>query len=448
MEGTVTIVSTTSTARQEGSLPRQIIRSRLTFFVLGVVVLATVLNVGRIFHSDALEPGDLYILSGADDSVGHQREQLLRAWNDLHPTSKAYFKLASAKADDQHSAMVADAQIAESTVDIYNLDVTWVPEFAGAGYIRKLGSVETSGFLEKPLSTGYYGGGLYALPFNTDAGLLYYRTDLLQPEDVPTQLPPSSAQVKAMMGRDPSLKAGYATQLATYEGLTVNALESIWAVNGDVVGADGRLVSDLTSAQAGLKRLADGVKGARQSEPGLLFDSRSATEKQTTAAFAAGQVALMRNWPVAFGQLSDLAQQKPGGFDITGKFAVRKLAASVLGGQDLAISQHTSKPKAAAALIQFLTSAESEIKLYRDGGLAPTKGAAYDDPGARLARTGAFTDTLRAAVQDARSRPSTTHYQLFSSVFQDEVNYAIDHDGALPPRAKRDLADALDGKLE
>jgi multiple sugar transport system substrate-binding protein len=156
----------------------------------------------------------------------------------------------------------------------------------------------------------------------------------------------------------------------------------------------------------------------------------------------------MRNWPVANDQLKQLAKQKPGGFDISGKFAVRALPASVLGGQDLAVSRHTKKPKAAEALIQFLTSAASEIRLYRDGGLAPTRSAAYDDAGARAAHSGTFTDTLRAAVEGARLRPVTTHYQLFSSVFQNIVNKAIDNGGPLPPRANRDLANALDGKLE
>jgi multiple sugar transport system substrate-binding protein len=424
-------------------------RSRSTFFVLGVLAFLAALNVNRILPSDDLEPGELVILSGVDESLGQQRQQLLLAWNAQHPGSPARFQPASDKADDQHSAMVADAQTQESTVDIYNLDVTWVAEFASAGYIRKLVSVDTNGFLDKPLSTGYHGKDLYALPFNTDAGLLYYRTDILsQPKDVPSPLPPSPSQVKEMMARYPSLKAGYATQLATYEGLTVNALEAIWAGGGDLVGQDGRLVPDLTPTFTGLQRLADGVKGSNQPDPGLLPSSRDAQEKQTTAAFAAGQVALMRNWPVAYDQLKQLAQQKPGGFDISGKFAVRALPASALGGQDLAVSRHTKKPKAAKALIQFLTSATSEIQLYRDGGLAPTRSAAYDDDGARATHSAKFTDTLRAAVEGARLRPVTTHYQLFSSVFQDLVNKAIDNGGTLPPRAYRDLANALDGKLE
>jgi multiple sugar transport system substrate-binding protein len=180
-------------------------RSRSTFFVLGILALLAALNVNRVLFPDDLERGELVILSGVDDSVGQQRHQLLRVWNAQHPANRARFQLASDRADDQHSAMVADAQTKSSTVDIYNLDVTWVAEFAAAGYIRELGSVDTSGFLDKPLRTGYYNQDLYALPFNTDAGLLYYRTDILpNPEQVPTQLPPNPSQVKQMRAQSPS----------------------------------------------------------------------------------------------------------------------------------------------------------------------------------------------------------------------------------------------------
>ncbi|HZM81514.1 MAG TPA: extracellular solute-binding protein [Candidatus Limnocylindrales bacterium] len=427
------------------SVWRRIVRSRSTFFILGILTLLAVLNVNRVLGSTDLEPGELVILSGVDASVGGQRQKLLDAWNAEHPANPARFQLASSKADDQHSAMVADAQTEVSTVDIYNLDVTWVAEFASAGFIRELGSVDTDGFLEQPLKAGYYGGDLYALPFNTDAGLLYYRTDILPPEKLPSRLPPTESQVQEMLARDPSLKAGYATQLASYEGLTVNALEAIWAGGDDVVDDDGRVARDLPQVPTGLRLLAEGLNGKN---PGLLPGSRDAQEGQTTNAFAAGEVALMRNWPVAYHQLKQMAPQTPGGFDIRGKYAVRALPTSVLGGQNLAVSRHTKKPRAAEALIQFLTSATSEIQLYRDGGLAPTRTAAYQDPGARAVHSDAFTDTLREAVEHARQRPVTTHYQLFSSVFQGVVNKAIDNGGSLPPRASRDLANALDGKLE
>jgi len=131
---------------------------------------------------------------------------------------------------------------------------------------------------------------------------------------------------------------------------------------------------------------------------------------------------------------------------------VQPLPASVLGGQDLAVSRHTKQPKAAEALIQFLTSKDSQIQLYLDGGLAPTRATAYeaafDATRGRDENFKTFTRTLRSAVEDARQRPISTHYQLFSSVFQGLVDKAIDGDGSLPAQARKDLSNALRGRLE
>ena len=49
-------------------------------------------------------------LSGADDSVEQQREQLLEQWTSQHPQNRAVIRPASDNADEQHSAMVSDAQ--------------------------------------------------------------------------------------------------------------------------------------------------------------------------------------------------------------------------------------------------------------------------------------------------------------------------------------------------
>lgn len=80
--------------------------------------------------------------------------------------------------------MLARAQSGHG--DIYNLDVTWTAEFADAGYIQSLDEpgVPEDGFLAGPLATCRYDGELWTLPFNTDVGLLYYRSDLL---DLPPQ---------------------------------------------------------------------------------------------------------------------------------------------------------------------------------------------------------------------------------------------------------------------
>jgi multiple sugar transport system substrate-binding protein len=432
------------------AMNRPIIR-RLALFVLGVSAALLTFSLRVIvFPPATLESGELVVLSGADDSVGGQRQQLIDEWNRGHPDNPARIESLSSEADRQHSEMVARAQSGQSGVDIYNLDVTWIAEFAAAHFIRPLdSSVHTTGYLSKPLETCRFDGRLWALPFNTDAALLFYRKDLLTADALPRQLPPSEAEMQRLAtGR--LVRAGYAGQLGHYEGLTVNALEAIWAAGGDVVEGD-RVVIDSPRAQAGLQQLARGMVAAQGLPPAVLPDSTTFTEKATTDAFRSGAIALMRNWPVAYGQLKS-NQDVGNGFDISSNFAVAPLPGpSVLGGQDLAVSSDTKRPRAAQALIEFLTSESSERKLFGDGGLAATRETAYADSSVRASRP--YADTLLAAIRNARPRPLTTHYGLFTSVFQDVVGQALApgkpaaEQGKLPDDAVSRLTYALNGRL-
>src|SRR5215510_13551704 len=62
-------------------------------------------------------------------------------------------------------------------------DVIWVPKFAAAGWLLdltdRLSPEDGADFLPADLEGGSYKGRLYRIPAFTDAGLLYYRSDLV-----------------------------------------------------------------------------------------------------------------------------------------------------------------------------------------------------------------------------------------------------------------------------
>jgi multiple sugar transport system substrate-binding protein len=396
-----------------------------------------------------LERGDLVILSGRDDGFGHQRQALVDQWNALHPYNQARIEVLPALADAQHSEMVARAQGGggqqrRGGVDIYNLDVTWTAEFATAGYIRPLSEVglDTSGFVPSPLETCRYDGKLWALPFNTDAGLLYYRNRLVT--TVPTNWGQLTNVVAEALSRPPATGtapvAGYAGQLADYEGLTVNALEAIWAAGGDVIDRDGKVVIDSPEARSGLTRLATGL--APSTPQIILPDAIGFDEERTTDAFAAGKVLFMRNWPVAHRALDALGGEAQPSNRL--EFLVAKLPGpSVLGGQNLAIASDTVKPRAAQSLIEFLTSERSQQILFERGGFAATREVVYRD--SAVVNLYRYAPTLLEAIRSARPRPVTAHYAQFSEAFRHVVREALRDGGVLPPDAVQRLEDALKG---
>jgi multiple sugar transport system substrate-binding protein len=384
-------------------------------------------------------------MSGWDESIGGQRHQLLEEWEQAHPANPYEIIEIGGVADAHRSEMVARAQSGEYNVDIFNLDVTWIAEFAEAGYIQALPSdVDTSGFLEQALQACRYDGELWALPFNSDAGLLFYRSDLTPPADWGEL----EAQVHAAFNADPvprGLVAGYAGQFANYEGLTVNALEMIWSEHGELVSGDWRnpvIEPDTSEVREALTRLA---RVSAQENPQLILpDALAFDEAATTSAFAERRIVFMRNWPLAFRNLQNVADGDTAPPDW---FGVRPLPGpSVLGGQNLAIAARSSRPRAARALIEFLTSEPSQRRLFGAGGLAATRHAVYDDPNITTARP--YAPHLRDAIESARLRPVTPHYARFSETFREGMRYAMTHGGALPggPTGFRDrLAGALRG---
>ncbi|MCE7004842.1 extracellular solute-binding protein [Kibdelosporangium philippinense] len=382
----------------------------------------------------ALEPGELVIMSGKDQSNGGQRKELVNQWNQMHPNNQAKIKELPLGADEQYSEMVAHAQASGEKVDVYNIDVAWTAVFAERGYLQSLDEVNTDDFLAKPLQTARYEGKLWALPFNADAGLMYYRNPGVKKPSTWDDIVDETRRLFAEP-RDAHLKAGYTAQLADYEGLVVNALEAIWDEGGEVVDEDGVVRIDSPEARAGLRRLADGL---RLTSNLILPEAQDHDETSSMTAFGEGKVAFMRNWPVAFRNLQSLASDDA---NQPAFFAVVPLPGpSVLGGQNLGVSSKSTKPRAARALIEFLTSPRSQQILFERGGFAATREVVYRD--AEVQRQRPYAGELLDAINNAKLRPVTPCYTRFAETFRNIVRPVLLSGGGLPPDATQRLTDA------
>ncbi|MGI8911869.1 MAG: extracellular solute-binding protein [Rubrobacteraceae bacterium] len=82
---------------------------------------------------------------------------------------------------------------------------------------------------------------MYGVPWFTDAGMLYYRRDLLEKSsfsEPPTTWEELREQATRVTGES-AVEDGSVFQGAQYEGGTVNGLEYIWTAGGDVLDQDG-----------------------------------------------------------------------------------------------------------------------------------------------------------------------------------------------------------------
>jgi len=409
------------------------------------------------------------ILSGSDTSVSAGNlplrkdepgmyEQLVDWWNNYQePTTHIHVVLdtVTGGATAEHSEMLADAQAGSTAYDIYNLDNEWVPEFAAAGFVWPLsGRVSPSGFLPLPLVSGSYGGRLYAVPFTTDVGLLYYRTDLVSAAQVRslrsfTDLVKLASETAAE-DRHPAV--GYAGQFADYEGLTVNLLEIMHSDDPGVFAADGT-VRDDKAVTEGLQQLYDAMYLTSVIPPAEL----GYTESQAFTAFAGGQAVFMRNWPIYY-ELLTSASVKGASFS-AGHFAVAPLPfPSALGGQDLAVSAGSRHPSAALRVIDFLTSPQAEQCLFAVGGFPASRQSAYAQdaalPTGYRGVTGhplcgtlpgpspQIAPVILAAIGHAFLRPRTPYYTEFTATVTDQVPQLLNGSTDLA-----DLVQALETSL-
>src|SRR6266496_2357038 len=225
------------------------------------------------------------------------------AWNKAHPNEKVTVKQQSDQADQQHDDIVQHMQSKDAGYDIVTVDVIWTAEFAAKGWLVPLKdkySLDTSSMLAGPVKAATYNGTLYAAPFASDGGLLYYRKDL-----VPT--PPTTwSELVSDCSKKTAGMACYAGQFSKYEGLTVNAAEAINSAGGEIVKSDGKTPNvDTSEAKQGLDFLVNGFKQGYIAKEAITY-----TEEPSRVAFQSGKLLFLRNWPYVYAHLTNDADSK------------------------------------------------------------------------------------------------------------------------------------------
>ncbi|QGZ47267.1 extracellular solute-binding protein [Streptomyces sp. QHH-9511] len=376
-------------------------------------------------------------LATAGDLTGYLG-RVLDGWNRTHPGERVTLVELPDSADETRAQMITDLRSGAGRFDILNIDVAWTTEFAAAGWIAPVDRtrVPLDGFLRPVVDTATYDGRLYAVPYVTNAGMLFYRKDVLDREGVrpPRTWAELERQARTLAPRH-GLE-GYAGQFLPYEGLTVNAAEAVYSAGGTILGDEGeRVTVDSQAARAGVGFLARGVRDGWIPEEALAY-----TEEESRQAFQDGRLLFLRNWPYAYAGASGEDSE------VAGKFGAVPLpgpdgpGTSVLGGSNLAVSSHARHPDSARDLIAYLTSEQVQRRVLTEGALPPVRAALYRDP--ELVRRFPYLPALRASVLAAAPRPKSPRYEQVSLAVQAVVHDAMAQHQT-PEAAVRRLAGEL-----
>ncbi|MFI5635525.1 ABC transporter substrate-binding protein [Streptomyces sp. NPDC051664] len=335
---------------------------------------------------------------------------VLAGWNRTHPAERVTLVQLPEAADDVHAQMANSLRSGSRRFDVLNIDVAWTAEFAGRGWIAPVSraGLPIADLLPNVVDGATYRGRLYGAPYVTNAGLLFYRKDILeragkQPPRTWGDLEDLASSLSRTYGMD-----GYAGQLEPYEGLTVNVAEAIQSAGGSILDSEGQRVT--VTSPAALEGLSFLVRGVREG----WIPERALTYKEESSrlAFQSGRLLFLRNWPYVY------ALASAPGSAIAGKFAAVPLPGpsgpgnGVLGGSNLAMNARSPYKQSARDLMSYLLGEEVQRRVLSEGGLPPVRAALYSE--ASLVRRYPYLPALAQSVAMARARPKTVEYEQVS----------------------------------
>jgi multiple sugar transport system substrate-binding protein len=357
--------------------------------------------------------------------------RLVAAFEARHPGVRVKTEALGSASDEQHQFFVINLEGSLGRgrgpgFDVMMMDVIWVPEFARAGWLYdltpSLAAGELAAHFPAAAEAAQWDGRVWALPWNFNVGLLYYRADLLarhglSPPRTDADLVDAVRRIRAAE-RDPRLD-GFVWQGKQYEGLTCNALEALWASGTTLLDAAGNVFPDRVRAADALARLRgwidQGISPAWVS---------AADEELTRRAFGDGRAIFLRNWFYAMDLFEDV------GSAVRGKVGIAPLpqriagvpAPGSTGGSLLGVSRATRHPKEAVAFARFLASDEAQ-RVLAGGSVLPTRMALYHDAAllAKRPHMPRFHDVALAA----RPRPITPAYLMLSTSLQPELSAVV-----------------------
>jgi trehalose/maltose transport system substrate-binding protein len=335
-------------------------------------------------------------------------------------------------------------------IDVYQTDVIWAPQLADQ-FLDLSAAAKAAGLTDANfpsiIDSQTVGGKLVAIPAFTDAGVLYYRKDLLDKYKlpVPKTWPELATTAKTIMDGERAAGNkdmwGFVFQGNAYEGLTCDALEWIKSYGGgQIVEPDGSISVNNPKAVAAIDEAKSWINTI--SPPGVL----AYQEEESRGVWQTGNAVFMRNWPYAY-SLGNSADSK-----VKGLFGVSALPAgpdagdtpaATLGGWNIAVSKYSKNPDEATKLAVFIGSKEFQKDRAIERSALPTIQALYDDPD--VAKAQPIVPFMKDAFLNAVARPSRGAGIKYNEVSSDL--WSAVHDTLSGNGSAADNLEALEAKL-
>jgi multiple sugar transport system substrate-binding protein len=255
------------------------------------------------------------------------------------------------------------------------------------------------------------------MPAFTDAGVLFYRKDLVR--DPPETFEELFALARSLQTPE---RWGFLWQGKQYEGLVTVFLEVLRGFGGEWIDSETReVLIESREAVEAVTFLTNAIGAI--SPPAVT----TYAEEETRTIFQSGRAVFLRNWPYVW----PLIQQAGGslGEQIAMTPMVHapgRASAPTLGGWGFAISRRSKDPERAWQFIEFITGREQLRLVQQRQGRIPS-------------RQSMIPPEFRAILNSARPRPAIPEYAQASDILQRWLSAALTG-SVRPEQALREIA--------
>ena len=356
------------------------------------------------------------------------RKKQVAEWNAANPDIQVKFVEGPVSATDRYGLLLQTFQAQSTDIDVTQIDVIWPGDLAEHLVdFNQYGGVEAvADDFPAIVTNNTVDGALVGLPWFTDGGLLYYRSDLLEkygysaPPKTWTELEEMAAKIQEgeRAGGNQDFW-GYVWQGSPYEGLTCDALEWVYSSGGGTIVSPEKIITiNNEPAAEALDRAYNWI--GKITPPGVT----SMMEEDSRRVWHAGNAAFMRNWPYAYSLSNGEDSAVKGLFDAGAlPGAEEGMSAATLGGWQVAVSKYSKSIDASVKFANWLASTEQQKAAAIEISLIPTKQSLYEDPDVVAAQP--FMAKLLPVFTSAVARPSTAtapNYNEVSNIFFTNVS--------------------------
>jgi multiple sugar transport system substrate-binding protein len=402
--------------------------SRRDFLKMGGAGLAGAALLGTAGCGGGGSDSGELTLSWGPDRTG-SLPKLIKQFNQQSKGLKVKYQKMPIDTGQYFDKLRTQFQAGGGDIDIIIGDVIWPAQFAVNGWVSDLTDrfKDTDAFLPGPMQAVTYQGKVYAVPWYTDAGLLYYRQDLLDKAGFsePPETWDDLMEMAKKVQKDEGIKNGFVYQGSDYEGGVCNGLEYIRTNGGDVLDPNDptKVIIDSPGTVNGLATWRETITSGVSPQAVLQY-----LEDESAASFLNGESVFIRNWPYMYSLAgtSDYPELEPEQLGIA-PIPVDKPgnpSYSTLGGWNFLINATSESQDQAWEFIEWITAPEQLVTNAVLGSHLPTRQTLYDDPTV-LKKVPVAKLGKDAIIKNSTPRPVSPYYSDVSLELSQQFNACL-----------------------